>query len=143
MLTFAKGTHMLTTVVIVVLILWLLGVATAFTAGGLIHILLVIAIVAVLSSTNSPRHHDRSMCHCDVGCSCRPHHDIERSLAERLLELEAQVLERIGHCYSHSRVRCVSRFEVGTRPWRGHAQAQTQAPRRTQALEERWQDKSA
>ena len=36
---------MLTTVVIVLLILWLLGVVTSFTAGGLIHILLVIAIV--------------------------------------------------------------------------------------------------
>jgi hypothetical protein len=39
---------MLTSVVIVVLILWLLGIATAFTAGGLIHILLVIAVVAML-----------------------------------------------------------------------------------------------
>ena len=39
---------MLSTIVIVLLILWLLGVVTAFTAGGLIHILLVIAIVMVL-----------------------------------------------------------------------------------------------
>jgi hypothetical protein len=28
--------------------LWLLGLATSYTAGGLIHILLVIAIVVVL-----------------------------------------------------------------------------------------------
>jgi hypothetical protein len=39
---------MLSTIVIVLLILWMLGVVTAFTAGGLIHILLVIAIVMVL-----------------------------------------------------------------------------------------------
>jgi hypothetical protein len=39
---------MLSTIVVVLLILWLLGVVTAFTAGGLIHILLVIAIVMVL-----------------------------------------------------------------------------------------------
>jgi hypothetical protein len=39
---------MLSTIVIVLLILWLLGLVTAFTAGGLIHILLVIAIVMVL-----------------------------------------------------------------------------------------------
>jgi hypothetical protein len=39
---------MLSTIVIVLLILWLLGIVSAFTAGGLIHILLVIAIVMVL-----------------------------------------------------------------------------------------------
>jgi hypothetical protein len=39
---------MLTTVVIVLLVLWLLGLATSFTAGGLIHVLLVIAIIVVL-----------------------------------------------------------------------------------------------
>src|SRR5436305_594700 len=44
----SKGTHMLSTIVIVLIILWLLGVVTAVTAGGLIHILLVVAIVIVL-----------------------------------------------------------------------------------------------
>ena len=39
---------MLTTVVIVLLILWLLGMVTSTAIGGLIHILLVIAIVMVL-----------------------------------------------------------------------------------------------
>ena len=39
---------MLSTLVIVLLILWLLGVVTSYTLGGLIHILLVIAIVVVL-----------------------------------------------------------------------------------------------
>jgi hypothetical protein len=39
---------MLSTIVIVLLVLWLLGVVTAYTMGGLIHVLLVIAIVVVL-----------------------------------------------------------------------------------------------
>jgi hypothetical protein len=39
---------MLSTLIIVLLVLWLLGVVTAYTMGGLIHILLVIAIVVVL-----------------------------------------------------------------------------------------------
>lgn len=39
---------MLYTVAIVLLILWVLGLVTSFTAGGLLHILLVIAVVAVL-----------------------------------------------------------------------------------------------
>ena len=39
---------MLYTIAIVLLVLWLLGVATAYTAGGLIHILLVVAAVVVL-----------------------------------------------------------------------------------------------
>jgi hypothetical protein len=38
----------LTTVLVVLLILWLLGISTSYTLGGLIHILLVIAIVVVL-----------------------------------------------------------------------------------------------
>jgi hypothetical protein len=39
---------MLSTLVIVLVVLWLLGVVTSYTLGGLIHILLVIAIVMVL-----------------------------------------------------------------------------------------------
>ena len=39
---------MLTTIVTVLVILWLLGLATSYTMGGLIHILLVVAIVATL-----------------------------------------------------------------------------------------------
>jgi len=38
----------LSLVIVVLLVLWLLGLATSYTAGGLIHILLVIAIVVVL-----------------------------------------------------------------------------------------------
>ena len=40
--------RMLTTVAIVLLVLWLLGMVTATAVGGFIHILLVIAIVMVL-----------------------------------------------------------------------------------------------
>jgi len=39
---------MLETLVVVLLALWLLGFVTSYTLGGLIHILLVIAIVVVL-----------------------------------------------------------------------------------------------
>jgi uncharacterized protein DUF5670 len=39
---------MLTTLLIVLLVLWLLGVVTSYTLGGLIHLLLVVAIIAVL-----------------------------------------------------------------------------------------------
>lgn len=39
---------MVWTLVIILLILWLLGVVTSFTINGLIHILLVIAIIVVL-----------------------------------------------------------------------------------------------
>lgn len=34
---------------VVLVVLWALGLATSFTAGGLIHVLLVAAIVAVLA----------------------------------------------------------------------------------------------
>jgi hypothetical protein len=39
---------MLTTIAVVLLILWLLGFITSFTMGGFIHILLVVAIVMIL-----------------------------------------------------------------------------------------------
>ena len=39
---------MLSTIVVIFLVLWLLGVVTSYTMGGLIHILLVVAIVMVL-----------------------------------------------------------------------------------------------
>ena len=39
---------MLSTLLVVLLVLWLLGVVTSYTLGGFIHILLVIAIIAVL-----------------------------------------------------------------------------------------------
>lgn len=39
---------MLWTICVVLIILWLLGMVTAYTMGGLIHVLLVIAIIVVL-----------------------------------------------------------------------------------------------
>ncbi len=39
---------MLYTIAVVLLILWALGLVTSYTIGGLIHVLLVIAIVVVL-----------------------------------------------------------------------------------------------
>jgi len=39
---------LLWTLAVILLILWLLGLVTSFTLGGFIHILLVVAIIAVL-----------------------------------------------------------------------------------------------
>ena len=39
---------MLYTIALILVILWLLGMVTSYTIGGLIHLLLVLAIVAVL-----------------------------------------------------------------------------------------------
>jgi multisubunit Na+/H+ antiporter MnhE subunit len=39
---------MLETIVIILVVLWLLGVVTSYTMGGLIHGLLVLAIVVIL-----------------------------------------------------------------------------------------------
>jgi hypothetical protein len=43
-----KGPVMLWTVAVVLLLLWGLGFLTSYTLGGFIHILLVLAVVAVL-----------------------------------------------------------------------------------------------
>jgi hypothetical protein len=43
----AGGLHMLWTIVVLLLILWLLGF-TMHVAGGLIHVLLVIALVVIV-----------------------------------------------------------------------------------------------
>jgi len=39
---------MLWTIAIILIVLWLLGLVTSFTMNGFIHILLVVAIIAVL-----------------------------------------------------------------------------------------------
>lgn len=39
---------MLTTIAIILLVLWVLGLVTSYTVGGLIHILLVVAIIMFL-----------------------------------------------------------------------------------------------
>jgi hypothetical protein len=39
---------MLWTIFLILLVMWMLGMVTAYTMGGLIHILLVLALVAVV-----------------------------------------------------------------------------------------------
>lgn len=39
---------MLWTICIILLVLWALGMATSYTAGGLIHILLVLALIVIV-----------------------------------------------------------------------------------------------
>ena len=46
---------MLYTIAVILLVLWLLGLVTSYTLGGFIHILLVVAIVAVLLRVISGR----------------------------------------------------------------------------------------
>ncbi len=46
---------MLYTIAVVLLILWALGLVSAYTMGGFIHVLLVIAVVVVLVRVISGR----------------------------------------------------------------------------------------
>jgi len=39
---------MLSTLIVVLVVLWLLGVVTSYTLGGFIHILLVLAVIVML-----------------------------------------------------------------------------------------------
>lgn len=39
---------MLESIAVVLIILWLLGLVTSYTLGGLVHLLLVIAVVVIL-----------------------------------------------------------------------------------------------
>jgi hypothetical protein len=39
---------MLWTIVVILIVLWVLGLVSSYTMGGLIHILLVIAVIVVL-----------------------------------------------------------------------------------------------
>ncbi len=41
---------MIYTIAVVLLILWVLGLVTSYTMGGLIHILLVIALIVVVAN---------------------------------------------------------------------------------------------
>jgi uncharacterized protein DUF5670 len=47
---------MISTLLIVLLVLWALGLASSYTLGGLIHVLLVIAIVVVLLRVINGQH---------------------------------------------------------------------------------------
>jgi hypothetical protein len=52
----AKGEiTMLWTIAIILILLWALGTVTSFTMGGLIHVLLVVAIIVVLVRVISGR----------------------------------------------------------------------------------------
>jgi hypothetical protein len=46
---------MLETIAIILIVLWLLGLVTSYTMGGLIHVLLVIAVVVILIRVISGR----------------------------------------------------------------------------------------
>jgi hypothetical protein len=46
---------MLYTIAVVLILLWLLGLVTSYTMGGVIHVLLVIALVMVLVNFLSGR----------------------------------------------------------------------------------------
>ena len=39
---------MLETIVVILLVLWLLGLVSSYTMGGLVHLLLVVALVVVV-----------------------------------------------------------------------------------------------
>ena len=39
---------MLWTVAVILLVLWALGLGTSYTAGGMVHLLLVIAVIVVV-----------------------------------------------------------------------------------------------
>jgi hypothetical protein len=46
---------MLETVVVILIVLWLLGLVTSYTMGGFIHLLLVLALIAVVFRVISGR----------------------------------------------------------------------------------------
>jgi hypothetical protein len=43
------------TIFVILLVLWALGMVTSYTAGGLIHILLVVAVIVLLFNLLSGR----------------------------------------------------------------------------------------
>jgi hypothetical protein len=47
---------MISTLLIILLVLWALGLATSYTLGGLIHVLLLVAIVVVLLRVINGQH---------------------------------------------------------------------------------------
>jgi hypothetical protein len=51
---------MLYTLAIVLIILWLLGLVTSYTMGGIIHVLLVVALIMILVNFISGRRGARS-----------------------------------------------------------------------------------
>ena len=50
-----RAVAMLLTIAVILLILWALGLVTSYTLGGFIHILLLIALVAIVVNLVSGR----------------------------------------------------------------------------------------
>jgi len=50
-----RGDEMLWTIFVILLVLWLLGVVSSYTMGGFIHILLVLAVIALIFQLISGR----------------------------------------------------------------------------------------
>jgi hypothetical protein len=50
-----EGQRMLWTIFVILLVLWLLGMVSSYTMGGLIHILLVVAVVVLVFNLLSGR----------------------------------------------------------------------------------------
>jgi hypothetical protein len=48
---------MLYTIAVVLILLWLLGLITSYTMGGVIHVLLLIALVMIVANLISGRKH--------------------------------------------------------------------------------------
>jgi uncharacterized protein DUF5670 len=46
---------MLWTIAVILLVLWTLGIITSYTAGGVVHLLLVIAVIVVVFQFTSGR----------------------------------------------------------------------------------------
>ncbi len=46
---------MLVTIAVVLLVLWMLGMVTSYTAGGILHVLLVIALILFIVNFVSSR----------------------------------------------------------------------------------------
>jgi uncharacterized protein (DUF58 family) len=57
------------TIAVVLLILWLLGLVSSYTMGGVIHILLVVAVVMVLLKINFRARPQVSATGCVGACS--------------------------------------------------------------------------
>jgi len=53
--TLKGANNVLWTLCVILFVLWALGMATSYTAGGLIHILLVVAVVVILFNVISGR----------------------------------------------------------------------------------------
>lgn len=45
---YQRKTIMLYTIAVVLIVLWLLGLVSAYTMGGFIHVLLVLAVIVIL-----------------------------------------------------------------------------------------------